>query len=417
MHKQKRIFYKLGIVFFVFMLLVGSLVIGNTKVKAQTTENITLTKVSSTKTGTKIKWTASGKYIGYIIYRSKNNGKFKKIDTVYSKKYVDTDIETGEQYRYKIKPFNYSKKNKKIYDKISGASNRYVAKPYGVDNVSVSSFTDHKFVSWDLNPLASGYNIYRKNGNGSWENISTITTNIDVYEDYDIISSGKYQYKVAAIENVDGVDYTSVYTKSANVGDLKGIDVSYHNGVINWKKVRKAGISFAMIRIGYGTSKGGIVDSRLDYNYKNAKKNGIKVGLYFYSYADNVKEAKNEAKFTYKMLQKYGDLDYPVAFDFENTYRNKKKYRMANTKIITTYCNYLEGKEYDTSVYSFMQFFKKAVDYKTVSKYGIWLARWTYSTKNFYDGNIPNIQMWQYSDTGKIGGINSRVDLNLNIIY
>ena len=390
--------------------------ISNTEtVNKQVAESISFTKISSTKKGTKVKWDTLKKYQGYAIYRSQNDGKFQKVDTVSKKQYVDEDIETGETYRYQIKPF-YNK-NKKVYDKKSVVSDSYVAKPYGVENVCVVSFKDHKYISWALNELASGYQILRKSDNEDWKEIVTLTKNTDMYEDYDIVSTEKYQYKVAAIENVDGQDYSSVYSASVNVGDLKGIDVSYHNRKIDWKKVRKAGISFAMIRIGYGTSKGGTVDSRLDYNYKNARKNGIKVGLYLYSYADNVKEARNEAKFTYRMLQKYNKLDYPIAFDFENTYRNKKKYKKSNTKIITTYCDYLEKKGFDTSVYSYMDFFHKAVDYKKVSKYGVWLARWTNNTKKFYDGKIPNVQMWQYSATGKVSGIKAEVDLNLNITH
>lgn len=413
---QKRFFRKVKIILFLCVIFCCSIWFYNNDAMAQTNENISFEKISSTKKGTKIKWTTSKKYRGYVIYKSINNGKFTKCDVVYNKQYTDIDIETGERYTYKIMPF-YMKKNKKIYDTMSSGSDSYVAQPFGVESVSMVSFDDHKFISWDANPFASGYTIYRKKGAEEWQNIANLMTNTDVYEDYDIEPSGNYQYKVAAIENVDGTEYTSVYTSSVNVGNTKGIDVSYHNGKIDWKKVRKAGISFAMIRIGYGTTKGGIIDSKLAYNYKNAKKNGIKVGLYFYSYADNVREARNEAKFTYKMLQKYGDLDYPVAFDFENTYRNKKRYKKSNTKIITTYCDYLEKRGYDTSVYSFMDFLKKAVDYKKVSKYGIWLARWTFSTKNFYDGGIPNVQMWQYSDKGKINGIGSAVDLNLNILH
>lgn len=414
--KNKKVFSYIGrsAILLLIVLCAGLFVYGN-DVKAITVEDISFDQISSTKTGTKVKWITSKKYDGYIIYRSINDSKFKKIEVVYDNKYIDVDIETGQKYIYKIKPFK-NKSNGKKYSEVSYVSESYIARPFGIDNVSVVSFVDHKFVSWDKNPLASGYKIYRKEGNNKWEKITTIMTNKDVYEDYDIDVSKKYQYKVAAIEIVDGVEYSSVYTKSANSGNLKGIDVSYHNGKIDWKKVRKAGISFAMIRIGYGTTKGGIIDTQLDYNYRNAKKNGVKVGLYFYSYADNVKEARNEAKFTYKMLQTYGELDYPIAFDFENTYRNKKKYKKSNTRIITTYCDYLENKGYDTSVYSYMDFLKKSVDYKKVSKYGIWLARWTFSTKNFYDGNIPNVQMWQYSDRGKVSGINSAVDLNLNII-
>lgn len=412
---QQKFIYKIGIVIFMFFILCSSLIIDSDKVMANENGNITFTKISSSRAGTKIKWEVSNKYNGYVVYRSKNNGKFKKVDTVARKQYTDADIETGEQYRYKIKPFTV-KRGRKFYKKISGASDYYVAKPFGIDNVSVVSFDDHKFISWDLNKLASGYKIYRREEEENWEELTVITTNIDIYEDYEIENSKKYQYKVAAIENVEGVEYTSVYTKSENTGKLKGIDVSYHNGKIDWRKVRKAGVSFAMIRMGYGTSKAGIIDTQLDYNYKNAKKNGIKVGLYFYSYADNVREARNEAKFTYRMLQQYGDLDYPVAFDFENPYRNKKKYKKSNTKIITTYCDYLEKRGYDTSVYSYMDFLKKSVDYKKVSRYGIWLARWTFNTKNFYDGGIPNIQMWQYSDKGRINGISTAVDLNLNIL-
>ena len=58
------------------------------------------------------------------------------------------------------------------------------------------------------------------------------------------------------------------------------------------------------------------------------------------------------------MLKSYGDIDYPIAFDFENGYRNKRKYKKSNTNIIKTYCDYLENRGYDTSVYSYMDFLK-----------------------------------------------------------
>lgn len=412
---QRINIYKIGVTVFFLIILWGSFLVHGNQVMASGNEKIIFTKISSTKSGTRIKWASTKKYNGYAVYRSKNDGKFRKVDLVNGKQYTDMNIETGEQYRYKIKPYKIKKK-RKYYDKISSASEIYVARPLGVDSVSVVSFDDHKFVSWDLNRLASGYKIYRREGEESWNEVAVLSAGTDQYEDYDVENTKKYQYRVSVIEIVEGIEYTSVYTKSKSNGELKGIDVSYHNGKIDWKKVRKAGISFAMIRIGYGTSKGGIVDSQLDYNYKNAKKNGIKVGLYFYSYADNVKEARNEAKFTYKMLQKYGKLDYPVAFDFENAYRNKKKYKNSNTRIITTYCDYLEKRGYDTCVYSYLDFLKKSVNYKKVSKYGIWLARWTFRANNFSNGGIPNVQIWQYSDRGKVHGISTAVDLNLKTI-
>lgn len=378
--------------------------------------NVTITKLSTTTKGTKLQWKSKKKYDRYIVYRSVNNGTFKNVDYTSSLEYIDDDIETGEKYTYKIRPLKYKKHNKKAYGNYSYVSAEIVAKPLGVKDVSVVDFKDYKFVTWDLNDSASSYVLYRKKSGGKWKYITELADGNGSYKDYDASKSKKYQYRIAVVENINDTIYKSAYTKSSYAGNLKGIDVSYHNGTINWKKVKKAGISFAMIRLGYGTKKGGIVDKQLDYNYKNAKKNGIKIGLYLYSYADNNKEAKNEAKFTYKMLKSYGDVDYPIAFDFENGYRNKRKYKKSNTNIIKTYCDYLENKGYDTSVYSYMDFLKYSVYYKKISDYGVWLARWTHNTKNFYDGGIPNVQMWQYSDRGTVRGINSRVDLNWNII-
>lgn len=383
--------------------------------KEQSVSNDTIiSKIYSTKKGTKIVWTAPKKYAGYAIYRKIDNGKYEKIDYSKSKKYTDSDIETGRTYKYKVRPY-VIKKGKYKYAKKSGASMSYVALPFGVESVNVVNFSDHKFVSWKTNPYASGYTIYRKEKNGEWQFLTRTTTDTDYIEDYDVDMKMSHTYKVSAFEIVDGETYESVYTVSVNSKDVKGIDVSYHNGKINWKKVKNSGISFAMIRMGYGTSKGGIIDSKLDYNYKNAKKNGIKVGLYLYSYADNIKEAKNEAKFAVKMLKTYSDLDYPIAFDFENTYRNKKKYKKANTKIITTFCDYVEKQGYDTSVYSYLGFLKNSVYYNKISKYGVWLARWTENPKQFDNSGIQNVQMWQYSDKGKVKGINTRVDMNLII--
>lgn len=377
--------------------------------------NIQISNVYSTVYGNKIKWTNSYSADGYEVYRSKNNGKFVRCDTVSSKTYTDTDIETGENYKYKIRAYKYAK-GKKKYSSISSESILIKASPTGITKINVYSFSNRNVISWIASEQASGYKVYRSSNNIDWECINTIYINSAYCEDYNIDPSINYFYKVSAFEIVEGKEHSSVLSGSFSAGNRKGIDVSHHNGKINWKKVKDAGVSFAMIRLGYGTSKGGIVDRKLDYNYNQAKKYGIKIGFYLYSYADNTKEARNEAKFTIKLLKKYGDVDYPIAFDFENAYRNKKKYRKANTKIITAYCDYLENKGYDTTVYSYLDFLKKSVYHKKVSKYGIWLAKWTYREDNFTDSGISNVQMWQYSDRGKIKGIKGVVDLNLRIL-
>ena len=101
----------------------------------------------------------------------------------------------------------------------------------------------------------------------------------------------------------------------------KGIDVSYHQGNINWNKVKNAGIEFAIIRIGYGMydyQK----DKQFENNYKNARANRIPVGVYHYSYATSVEEAEKEANLVVKWLNGR-DLDYPVYFDIEDSSQAK----------------------------------------------------------------------------------------------
>ena len=94
----------------------------------------------------------------------------------------------------------------------------------------------------------------------------------------------------------------------------KGIDVSVWNGTIDWKKVKTAGIQFAMLRGGYGTNG---KDSKFEQNYKNAKAVGIPIGVYHYSYAKTVKAAEQEAKLCLSYI-KGKQLEYPVAFDIED---------------------------------------------------------------------------------------------------
>ena len=101
-------------------------------------------------------------------------------------------------------------------------------------------------------------------------------------------------------------------------------------------------------------------------------------------------------------------------------YKGTNLYTQEELDVIRDNClaskEYLEKRGYDTCVYSYLDFLKKSVNYKKVSKYGIWLARWTFRANNFSNGGIPNVQIWQYSDRGKVHGISTAVDLNLKII-
>ena len=110
-------------------------------------------------------------------------------------------------------------------------------------------------------------------------------------------------------------------TPPVETTEIRGIDVSKWQGEIDWKKVKAAGIKFAMIRLGYGSSKGDAcgLDGYFEKNVKNAIAAGIDIGCYFYSYATSVAAAKKEAAHVINVLQKYkGVFTYPVAFDLED---------------------------------------------------------------------------------------------------
>lgn len=185
----------------------------------------------------------------------------------------------------------------------------------------------------------------------------------------------------------------------------KGIDVSYHQGSINWSKVKDAGIEFAILRIGYGMydyQK----DKQFENNYSKAKANGIPVGVYHYSYAKTVEEAEKEAALVLKWLNNR-DLDLPVYFDIEDkSQQNLGKDTLNN--MCKAFCNAIEAGGYWAGIYSNKYWATSLIDGPTLGKrYTYWVAQ--YNSKCTYTGPYA---MWQYSSSGTVNGISGRVDMN-----
>lgn len=185
----------------------------------------------------------------------------------------------------------------------------------------------------------------------------------------------------------------------------KGIDVSYHQGSINWSKVKDAGIEFAILRIGYGMYDNQ-KDTQFETNYKNARAVGIPVGVYHYSYAKTVDEAKREADLVLKWLNNR-DLDLPVYFDIEDkTQQNLGKDTL--NAICRKFCNAIEAGGYWAGIYSNKYWATGLIDGPTLGKrYTYWVAQ--YNSKCTYTGPYA---MWQYSSSGSVNGISGRVDMN-----
>lgn len=204
-----------------------------------------------------------------------------------------------------------------------------------------------------------------------------------------------------------GVFNASAYGKGS-YPVKKGIDVSFWQGDINWKEVKSSGISFAMIREGYGTRHSGKVDKMFHRNIRNAKANGIMCGVYHYSYARSVNEAYAEADFCIDNIKGY-KLEYPVALDIED---ESLKYlgKRILTNICKAFCKRVRQRGYYPIIYSNLDWFTNRLDRDELVEYDIWLARWKVSDPKYSCG------IWQYSDCGRVSGICGDVDMDFGYI-
>ncbi len=198
---------------------------------------------------------------------------------------------------------------------------------------------------------------------------------------------------------------------------ITGIDVSVFQGDINWDAVKADGIEFVMLRIGFrGYGSKGImeVDDSFIQNYENAKKSGLDVGVYFYSQAITPEEAIEEAEFVIEALGDH-QLDYPVVYDWEYVdYAEARTNGMSSeqiTQCAKAFCDriILSGRE--VMIYFNCEIGYFEYDLTQLKDIDFWLAEYS-----DYPTFIYKFNMWQYTDSGKVAGIESDVDLNVFIV-
>ena len=198
--------------------------------------------------------------------------------------------------------------------------------------------------------------------------------------------------------------------KKTEKRQLKGIDVSKWNGRIDWKKVKKAGIDFCIIRTGYSKT----VDYKFKYNIEEAIENGLQIGVYHFSYATTNAKAKEEAEFCLKLIKPYKKyITLGVWFDYEyDSVSYSRRYGVYPTKksvtsLAKTFCSTVEKNGYSTGIYTNLDFSSNYFTKEVLNKYPTWIAVWG---KMNYHGKYV---MWQYTDSGKVDGINGKVDMNI----
>ena len=211
-------------------------------------------------------------------------------------------------------------------------------------------------------------------------------------------------------------DVQYYFNDNGALSSMVGIDVSHHNGKIDWAAVRDAGIDFAIIRVGfrgYGDEGALKLDSRFSENVEGALNNGIQVGVYFYSQAITVYEAVEEASVAVNYSRKY-HITFPIYFDteFSNSEHSGRADSLTasqRTNIAVAFCEAVKSAGYKPGVYASKTFFTDELNFSRLSNYEIWVAHYTSETTDFkYDYKV-----WQYTPKGRVNGIPNDTDINI----
>lgn len=210
-----------------------------------------------------------------------------------------------------------------------------------------------------------------------------------------------------------GEDGRPSYTPDGERHATLGVDVSYHQGEIDWEAVAADGIQFAMIRCGYrGYGNGDLVtDSCYQGNMQRALDNGLDVGVYFFSQAITEEEAVEEAEYVLSLLEGY-TVEMPVVFDMEILQDDARANNLTSAEraqISKAFCDTIRAAGYTPMIYGNTAYYMSKVDFASLAgEYGIWLAQ-------YYDEPFFPYQfnMWQYTNNGTVDGIAGTVDINL----
>ncbi len=265
---------------------------------------------------------------------------------------------------------------------------------------------------------------YINTSSSVWELAQRFFDDVIVYKD----ASGKYTYR--KVDNsMPKSDYD--WSKLVNVGSssnkefeyvengktisLKGIDVSRYQGDINWEKVAADGVEFAFIRVGYrGYSTGLLtVDEKFEENMVGALRSGVQVGVYFVTQAINEEEAAEEARFVLEKIAPY-KVNWPVVIDLEEATGSNPRTAVldaqSRTRVIKSFCDTIREGGYDPMLYCNIRWYMDEMDISQLAGYDKWLAQ--YFNRPFFPYEFT---IWQYTNTGKVDGIEGNVDIDISM--
>ena len=225
--------------------------------------------------------------------------------------------------------------------------------------------------------------------------------------------------KVANIKSED-----DVIKLESQVQPVDGIDVSYHNGKIDWAKVKAANIKFAIIRCGYGKDHTSQDDKKWEEYIQGCEANNIPYGVYLYSYATSISDVDSEIAHTLRLVESHKPT-YPIYYDLEDT-KQEDFSEATISEFATRYCTAIADAGYQAGVYANYSWFRnKLTSFSKDNRFSHWIARY-YNNDGNADARGPFNQteseplyqrgfkydLWQYTSNGQVNGISTRVDMN-----
>lgn len=185
----------------------------------------------------------------------------------------------------------------------------------------------------------------------------------------------------------------------------KGIDLSEHNGTVNFDKLKASGIDFVLLRAGYGSANKypHQYDAKFEEYYKKAKSAGLGVGAYWYSYAENADMAADEAT-SFLAALKGKQFDYPVYIDLEEDNIAHLLGKTAYSSIAAKILSIVESNGYWVGIYASLYYLSDRLDMSKLSRYAVWCAQWNNECQ------YENAGIWQYTNNLAANGVTGAVD-------